>query len=72
MPLLAGPFREIDGRQTMRSLADALAKLREAGGLCDGEDATVKTLAVGLPNGGCTGVVSVVGPSRPAPPQWLF
>ena len=31
MPLLRYPYLEHDGRKTMRSLADALTKLRELG-----------------------------------------
>jgi hypothetical protein len=44
MPLLQHPYFEYDGRKTMRSLADALTKLRELGNLSDGEDVEIKTM----------------------------
>jgi hypothetical protein len=60
MPLLAPPVRDYDGRRTMRSLADALAKLREEG-LADGEHAEIKTAGFDLPSCGKIGLVWVVG-----------
>jgi hypothetical protein len=64
MPLLRSPYIEYDGRKTMRSLADALTKLRELGNLSDGENVEIKTTGISLPNGRLSGIVSVLGPQQ--------
>ena len=64
MPLLRYPYIEYDGRKTMRSLADALAKLREQGNLLDGQDVEIKTMGIRLPDGRLSGTVSVLGPHQ--------
>jgi hypothetical protein len=64
MPLLQYPWLEYDGRKTMRSLADALTKLRELGNLSDGENVEIKTMGIRLPDGRPSGVVSVLGPQQ--------
>ena len=40
---MAPPFRDYDGRDTMRSLADALHKLGELGALSPGENVEIRT-----------------------------
>jgi hypothetical protein len=64
MPLLRYPYFEYDGRKTMRSLADALTKLRELGNLLDGQDVEIKTMGIRLPDGRLSGIVSVLGPHQ--------
>jgi hypothetical protein len=64
MPLLQFPYLEYDGRTTMRSLADALTKLRELGDLSDRENVEIKTAGIRLPDGRLRGIVSVLGPHR--------
>jgi hypothetical protein len=64
MPLLRYPYLEYDGRKTMRSLADALTKLRELGNLPDGENVEIKTRGIRLPDGRLSGIVSVLGPQQ--------
>jgi len=48
----------------MRSLADALTKLRELGNLSDGEIVEIKTTGIRLPDGRLSGIVSVWGPQQ--------
>jgi hypothetical protein len=57
MPLLQYPWLEYDGRKTMRSLADALTKLRELGNLSVGENVEIKTMGIRLPDGRLSGHV---------------
>ena len=64
MPLLRHPYVEYDGRKTMRSLADALTKLRELGNLSDRENVEIKTTGIRLPDGRLSGIVSVLGPQQ--------
>ena len=64
MPLLRYPSSEYDGRKTMRSLADALTKLRELGNLPDGENVEINTRCIRLPDGRLSGTVSVLGPQQ--------
>jgi hypothetical protein len=64
MSLLQYPYLEYDGRKTMRSLADALAKLGELGNLSDGEKVEIRTTGIRLPDGRLSGVVSVLGPRQ--------
>ena len=65
MPLLAYPYIEYDGRKSMRSLADALAKLSEEHNLREGQNVEIKTMGMRLPDGRLSGVVSVLGPQQP-------
>jgi hypothetical protein len=65
MPLLGYPYIEYDGRKSMRSLADALMKLREEHNLCEGQNVEIKTMGMRLPDGRSSGVVSVLGPQQP-------
>jgi hypothetical protein len=65
MPLLGYPYIEYDGRKSMRSLADALTKLREEHNLCEGQNVEIKTMGLRLPDGRLSGVVSVLGPQQP-------
>ena len=46
MPLLRYPYLEYDGRKIMRSLADALTKLRELGNLSGRENVEIKTMGI--------------------------
>jgi hypothetical protein len=64
MPLLRYPHLEYDGRETMRSLADALMKLRELGNLSDRENVEIKTTGIRLPDGRLSGIASVLGPQQ--------
>jgi hypothetical protein len=64
MPLLRYPYLEYDGRETMRSLADALTKLRELGNLSDRENVEIKTTGIRLPDGRLSGIASVLGPQQ--------
>ena len=65
MPLLRYPYLEYDGREIMRSLADALTKLRELGNLSDRENVEIKTTGISrLPDGRLSGIVSVLGPQQ--------
>jgi hypothetical protein len=64
MPLLQYPWLEYDGRKTMRSLADALTKLRELGNLSVGENVEIKTMGIRLPDGWLSGIASVLGPQQ--------
>ena len=65
MQLLGHPYVEYDGRKSMRSLADALTKLREEHHLDEGQNVTIKTTGVILPDGRLSGFVSVLGPQQP-------
>ena len=69
MPLLRYPYLEYDGREIMRSLADALTKLRELGNLSDRENVEIKTTGIRLPDGRLSGIVSVLGPQQQDGPQ---
>jgi hypothetical protein len=64
MPLLRYPYLEYDGCEIMRSLADALTKLRELGNLSDRENVEIKTMGIRLPDGRLSGIVSVLGPQQ--------
>jgi hypothetical protein len=64
MRLLQYPYIEYDGRKIMRSLADALARLRELGDLSDRENVEIKTRGIRLPDGRQSGIVSVLGPQQ--------
>ena len=64
MSLFAPPVREFDGRKSLRSIADALEKLRELDGLSDEETVEIKTHPLQLYDGRQTGPVGVVRPRR--------
>ena len=64
MGLFAPPVRDYDGRKTLRSLADALEKLRELNGLAADESAVIRTMGMRLLDGRLTSTVAVVGPKR--------
>jgi hypothetical protein len=64
MSLFAPPVREFDGRKSLRSIADALEKLRELDGLSDEETVEIKTYPLQLYDGRQTGPVGVVRPRR--------
>jgi hypothetical protein len=70
--LFALPFRGYDGRETLRSLADALDKLRELGGLSERDSVEVKTQGLQLVGGRTSGFVVVLGPAREQGPQWII
>lgn len=61
MTLFAPPVREFDGRRTMRTLADALDKLRELEALSDCQWAEIRTFPIELFDGIRTGTVGVLG-----------
>jgi hypothetical protein len=54
----------IDGRRSMRSLVDALAKLEEAGCLKEGDHATVRAFWMQLPDGVMVATVAVIAPGE--------
>jgi hypothetical protein len=58
-----------DGRNSMRSFADALEKLRELGSLGSIE---CKTLPIQLPNGRVSGLVCVIGPRQDDGRRWII
>jgi|SRR3954463_3728121 hypothetical protein len=60
MRLFAPPVREHDGRTSMRSLADALEKLRRDDGLTDDETVEIRAQAFAVPDGGNVAFVAVV------------
>jgi hypothetical protein len=65
MRLLTHPWVEYDGRKSMRSLADALTKLKEEHRLDENQKVTIKTMGLVLPDGRLSGFVSVLGPQQP-------
>ena len=54
----------IDGRRSMRSLVDALAKLEEAGCLKEGDHATVRAFWMQLPDGAVVATIAVIAPGE--------
>ena len=64
-PLFGASVREHDGRCTMRSLADALDRLRVCGELGEDEHVEIRSNPVRLPDGRDSGFVVIVGPPRP-------
>jgi hypothetical protein len=65
-------FSNFDGRNIMRSLADALEKLRELGGLRGTGNIECNTLPIHLPNGRVSGLVSVIGPRQDNGRRWII
>ena len=63
MQLLGHPYVEYDGRKSMRSLADALTKLRDEHHLDEGQNVTIKTKGVILPDGRLERLCIGVGPA---------
>jgi hypothetical protein len=61
-----------DGRNSMRSLADALEKLRELGALGGTGNIECKSLPIQLPNGRVSGVVCVIGPRQDKGRRWII
>jgi hypothetical protein len=72
MPTIGQSLHEYDGRQTMRSLADALEKLRELGAFSDGEHAEIKTMVLELPDRRTMGLVAVLGPCQRDESRWVI
>jgi|ERR1044072_2459055 hypothetical protein len=71
MGLFAPPVREFDGRASLRSLADALEKLRELDGFSEGDTVELKTYPLELFDGRRTGPVSVLRPARSGRPPFV-
>jgi hypothetical protein len=65
-------FSSFDGRNSMRSIADALEKLRELGDLRGTGNVECKTLPIQLPNGRVSGLVSVIGPRQDNGRRWII
>jgi hypothetical protein len=61
-----------DGRSNMRSLADALEKLRELGAFRANETIECKATPIRLPNGRVSGLVCVVGPRQDRGSRWII
>jgi len=72
MTIVGQQLHEYDGRQTMRSLADALEKLRELGAFSDGERAEIKTMVLELPDRLTMSLVAVLGPRRCDGSRWVI
>jgi hypothetical protein len=64
MKLFKPPVREFDGRKSLRSIADALEKLRELDGLSDQETVEIQVGPFQLRDGRRTATVAVVRPRR--------
>jgi len=54
----------IDGRRSMRTLADALVKLEKSGLLKEGDHATIRTCWMQLPDGAVVATVAVIAPGE--------
>src|SRR5215217_6418353 len=52
----------IDGRRSMRTVADALATLEEAGWLKEGDHGTIRAAWMRLPDGAEVATVAVIAP----------
>jgi hypothetical protein len=61
-----------DGRKSMRSVADALEKLRELGGLRGTGNIECNTRLIQLPNGRVSGLVCVIGPRQDNGRRWII
>ena len=63
--LLMKPIAQvIDGRRSMRTLADALVKLEKSGLLKEGDHATIRTCWMQLPDGAVVATVAVIAPGE--------
>src|SRR5205085_11029164 len=58
-------------RRTLRSLADALAKLQEFDGLADDDLVEIKTWGLTLPDGRSTGFVVILGSFQADDSRWI-
>jgi hypothetical protein len=70
--LLSRPIKEYDGRQTLRSLADALAQFRDLGALEDDQSVQLKAIGIQRPDGRKTGIVGVLGPIQRDGSRWII
>jgi hypothetical protein len=70
--LFAPPFRDFDGRETLRSLRDALDKLRELDGLSDSDTVEVRTSELRVGDGRVSGLVLMLGPARSDGCRWVI
>jgi hypothetical protein len=61
-----------DGRKSLRSIVDALEKLRELGGLQGEGNIECRTLRIELPNARVSGVVCVIGPRQDDGRRWII
>src|SRR4051794_31771851 len=53
-------IQEWDGRASLRTLADALAKLHDLGALAEDGQAAIRTIPLGLPDGSIADIVEVI------------
>src|SRR4051794_6544986 len=60
-----------DGRASLRTLADALAKLHEFGVLAADGQAAIRTIPLGLPDGSIADIVEVIA-RRAKPPRSIM
>jgi hypothetical protein len=65
-------LRDYDGRKTLRSLADALHKLRELDCLSESDSVEVKTKSLHFAGGRASGLVLVLGPVRNDGSRWVI
>jgi hypothetical protein len=72
MSLFQLPFRDHDGRETLRSLADALGVLRQHGSSFDSCDIQIKTRKLRLPDRRVTGLVLILGPILADGTKWVI
>jgi len=59
-PKTAQDMEVWDGRATLSTLADALAKLQELGALADEDHAQIRTIPMRLPDGGTAAIVEII------------
>src|SRR6516165_8606981 len=64
--------KSFDGRKSMRSLANALEKLRELSSLHGTWTIECKTLPIQLPNRRVSGLVCVIGPRQEDGRRWVI
>lgn len=62
--------RTISGRESMRSVADALEALRQTQKLPQGHGAQILTIPIGLPTGQATFIVLIVAQPLASEPAW--
>jgi hypothetical protein len=73
MTIVGQPLQEYDGRKTLRSLADALEKLREFGVFSDDGRAEIKTMEMVLPDRRTMCLVAVLGgPCQRDGARWVI
>jgi len=66
------PEPTFDGRKSLRSVADALEKLRELDGLQGTGNIECNILGIQLPDGRVSGLVSVIGPRQEDGRRWII